>query len=133
MSFPYPPQAILNAWYQVFKEAPLFNSMEILREIKDIRDALNNIDVSLQLLVSSNNGEHRTTGFVSKKVVAQRLNIPSVAVDKLIHQGLVSGGETGLVEGKHFCKLDPSEQNSTKFLFDIHAVINSAWNNFKNV
>jgi len=107
--------------------------MELIREIKDIRDALNNIDVSLQLLVAKSDEGRRTTGFVSKKVVGQRLNIPSVAVDKLIHQGIASGGKTGLVEGTHFCKLDPAEQNSSKFLFDIHAVINSAWSNFKNV
>ena len=104
--------------------------MQLLREIKEIRDAINSIDVSLQLIASSSS--KRTSAFVSKKVIGQRLNIPSVSVDKLIHQGIVSGGKSGLVEGIHFCKVDPSEQNSSKFLFDAQAVIDSAWKNFKN-
>ena len=104
-----------------------------LREIKDIRDALNSIDVSLQLLASERNNERRTTGFVSKKIICQRLNIPGVALDKLIHQGLATGGKSGLVEGTHFCKLDPEERNSSKFLYDVHTIIHSAWSNFKNV
>ena len=106
--------------------------MEILREIKDIRDAINSIDVSLQLL-STKRGARRTTAFVSKKVMCQRLNIPSVTLDKLIHQGIASGGATGLVEGIHYCKVDPNERNSSKFLFDLLVVIDSAWKNFKNV
>jgi len=106
--------------------------MEILREIKDIRDAINSIDVSLQLL-STKRGARRTTVFVSKKIMCQRLNIPSVTLDKLIHQGIASGGATGLVEGIHYCKVDPNERNSSKFLFDPLVVIDSAWKNFKNV
>jgi len=107
--------------------------MEILREIKEMRDAINSIDVSLQLLSSNQNDKRRTTAFVSKKILCQRLNIPSVTLDKLIHQGIVSDGETGLVEGTHYCKVDPSERNSSKFLFDPLVVIDSAWKNFKNV
>jgi len=120
----------------VIKGSPLsffINMDTALREIKEIRDALNNIDVSLQLLASSKTERQRTTAFVSKKVVCQRLNIPGVALDKLIHQGLVTGGESGLVEGTHFCKLDPDERNSSKFLYDVHSIIQSAWSNFKNV
>jgi len=115
--------------------SPLFfiNMNTTLREIKDIRDALKSIDISLQLLAANKNGDTRTTAFVSKKTVCQRLNIPSIALDKLIHQGLASGGKSGLVEGTHFCKLDPEDRNSSKFLFDIQAIIRSAWSNFKNV
>jgi hypothetical protein len=94
--------------------------MDIIKEIKQIKVAVESIDVSLQLLASENTGARRTSGFVSKRVVAQRLNIPS------------SDGKTGLVEGIHFCKIDPVEKNSSKFLYDIHSIIHSAWNNFKN-
>lgn len=106
--------------------------MEITKEIKDIRDALNSIDTSLQLLVAQKDGKV-TTAFVSKKVISQRLNIPSVTIDKLIHQGIVSQGESGLVEGKHYCKVDPSERNSSKFLYDPHAILQAAWSNFSYV
>ena len=103
-----------------------------IKDIKDISNALASIDVSLQLLVASKN-DKRTTAFVSKKIICQRLSIPAVTLDKLIHQGLVSNGNYGLAEGKHFCKLDPEERNSSKFLYDPHAITQSAWENFKNV
>jgi hypothetical protein len=45
-------------------------------------------------------------------------SVPTVALDKLIHQGLASGGDYGIIEGKHFCRLDPNERNSSKFLYD---------------
>lgn len=102
---------------------------QILKEIKSIREALTSIDISLQLLVSQKNGRI-TSAFVSKKTISQRLNIPSVAIDKLIHQGIVSKGSSGLVEGKHYCKADPTERNSSKFLYDPHAVMSAAWKNF---
>lgn len=105
---------------------------QTLKEIKTIRDSLNSIDISLQLLVAKREGK-TTTAFVSKKAISQRLNIPSVAIDKLIHQGIVSKGESGLVEGKHYCKVDPSERNSSKFLYDPHAVMEAAWKNFQHV
>jgi len=106
--------------------------METTREIKDIRDALNSIETSLQLLVAQKDGKV-TSAFVSKKTVSQRLNIPSVTVDKLIHQGIVSRGDSGLIEGKHYCKVDPTERNSSKFLYDIHAITQAAWSNFTYV
>jgi hypothetical protein len=105
--------------------------MDIQRELKEIMIALESIDVSLQLIANKSN--NRTTAFVSKRVICQRLSIPSVALDKLIHQGLASGGDYGIIEGKHFCKLDPDERNSSKFLYDPYAILNSAWENFKNV
>jgi hypothetical protein len=103
-----------------------------LREIKEIRDALQSIDTSLQIIASDNTNNRRTTAFVSKKIICQRLNIPGIALDKLIYQGITSGGKSGLVEGLHFCKIDPTEQNSSKFLYDPQAVIHSAWFNFQN-
>jgi hypothetical protein len=106
--------------------------MDITREIKDIRDALNSIETSLQLLVAQKEGKI-TSAFVSKKVISQRLNVPAVTVDKLIHQGIASGGDSGLVEGKHYCKVDPIERNSSKFLYDLHAIMQAAWSNFTYV
>lgn len=106
--------------------------MDITREIKDIRDALNSIEISLQLLASQKDGKI-TAAFVSKKAISQRLNIPAVTIDKLIHQGIISQGESGLVEGKHYCKVDPSERNSSKFLYDPHAIMQAAWSNFSYV
>ena len=103
---------------------------QTLKELKAIRDALTSIDTSLQLL-AAHQGEHRrTTAFVSKRAVSQRLNIPSVAVDKLIHQGFASGGESGLVERRHYCKLDPAENNPSNYLYDSAKVLADAWNNF---
>ena len=95
---------------------------ESLRQLKAIQKSLESIDTSLQLLVAQKNGKI-TTAFVSKKVT----------IDKLIHQGIASGGKSGLVESVHYCKTDPDERNSSKFLFDPHSIIQSAWNNFKNV
>ena len=106
--------------------------MDITREIKDIRDALNSIETSLQVLVAQKEGKI-TSAFVSKKVISQRLNVPAVTVDKLIHQGIASGGDSGLVEGKHYCKVDPTERNSSKFLYDLHAIMQAAWSNFTYV
>ena len=106
--------------------------MDTTREIKEIRDALNSIETSLQLLVAQKEGKI-TSAFVSKKVISQRLNVPAVTVDKLIHQGIASGGESGLVEGKHYCKVDPTERNSSKFLYDLHAIMQAAWSNFTYV
>lgn len=105
---------------------------QTLKEIKQIREALTSIDITLQLLVAQKEGRV-TSAFVSKKTIGQRLNIPSVTIDKLIHQGIVSGGSSGLVEGKHYCKVDPEERNSSKFLYDPHAVLQAAWKNFQNV
>lgn len=104
---------------------------ESLRQLKAIQKSLESIDTSLQLLVAQKD-DKRTTAFVSKKVISQRLNVPAVTVDKLIHQGIVSGGESGLVESVHYCKTDPDERNSAKFLYDAHSIIQSAWRNFKN-
>ena len=105
--------------------------MDPQKELKDIKSVLESIDVSLQLI--ANKSQNRTTAFVTKLVICQRLSVPTVALDKLIHQGLASGGDYGIIEGKHFCRLDPNERNSSKFLYDPYAILNSAWDNFKNV
>lgn len=102
---------------------------QLTKAIKEISIALTNIDISLQLL--SADKRRRTTVFVTKKAVAQRLGVPSVAVDKLIYQGVASNGKSGLVEGKHYTKLDPADNNPTKFLYDIHEILQAAWSNFK--
>lgn len=105
--------------------------MDILKDLKEIKETLASIDVSLQLL--ANKSEKRTTCFVNKRIICHRLNIPAVTLDKLIHQGIVSDGNYGLVEGVHYCKVEPEERNSSKFLYDPYAILNSAWQNFKNV
>ena len=105
--------------------------MDFLKDLKEIKETLASIDVSLQLL--ANKSRKRTTCFVNKRTICQRLNIPAVTLDKLIHQGLASGGKSGLVEGVHYCKVDPEERNSSKFLYDPYSILNSAWSNFKNV
>ena len=88
------------------------------KELKVIGDTLANIDVSLMQLASATSEAKRTVAFVSKRQVAQRLGVPSVAVDKLIHQGVTSKGKSGLVEGIHYTKLCPSDNNPSKFLYD---------------
>lgn len=105
---------------------------DISKELKSIVDTLESIDVSLQLIACKSDTK-RTSAFVSKRVISKRLSMPSVAIDKLIHQGIISKGQSGLVEGKHYCKLDPRETNSSRFLYDPLAIIHSAWSNFQNV
>ena len=97
--------------------------------MKDIVDTLRSIDASLQILANDSSSDI-TTAFVSKKVVAARLGVPLVTVDKLIHQGIVSKGSSGLVEGRHYCRLDPTENNTSAFLFDLAKVLRDAWNSF---
>ena len=104
--------------------------MDFLKDLKEIKETLASIDVSLQLL--ANKSEKRTTCFVNKRTICHRLNIPSVALDKLIHQGFVSRGKSGLVEGLHYCRISPEEKNSSKFLYDPYKILESAWENFKN-
>jgi len=90
---------------------------------------LRSIDTSLQLLANANSG-NVTTAFITKRAVAERLGVPSIKIDKLIHQGILSGGESGLVEGRHYCKLDPDENNPSNYLYDSAKVLSDAWTNF---
>jgi len=96
---------------------------------KEIVDVLRNIDTSLQIIANQGNADV-TTAFVNKKAVAARLGVSPVTIDKLIHQGITSQGKSGLVEGRHFCKLDPTETNTSNFLFDSAKVLKDAWTSF---
>lgn len=97
--------------------------------LKELVDVLRSVDTSLQMLANSKTGS-LTTAFISKKALAARLGVQPVAVDKLVYQGITSGGTSGLVEGRHYCKLDPSENNISNFLFDSAKVLSDAWKNF---
>ena len=104
---------------------------QLTKQLRDIADTLESIDASLQSISQTDAKE--TRAFVSKRTICSRLNIPSVALDKLIHQGVASQGDNGLVEGVHFCRTDPTERNSSKFLYDSQRILDSAWKSFQNV
>ena len=95
----------------------------------EISKILRSIDTSLQIIANSKSGGV-TTAFITKRALAERLGVPSIKVDKLIHQGIVSGGSSGLVEGRHFCKLDPEDNNPSNYLYDSAKVLADAWKNF---
>ena len=96
---------------------------------KELIEVLRNIDTSLQIIANSNTA-NVTTAFVNKKAIAARLGVSPITVDKLIYQGITSQGSSGLVEGRHYCKLDPSETNTSNFLFDSAKVLQDAWTSF---
>ena len=108
-------------------EAAPFTFLNMLT--KDVLQILRNIDASLQIIAYSNSKDV-TTAFVNKKAIAARLGVQSIVIDKLVYQGITSGGTSGLVEGRHYCKLDPSETNISNFLFDSAKVLSDAWNSF---
>ena len=82
---------------------------------KEILTVLRNIDTSLQVLSNTKSG-NLTTAFISKKAIAERLGVNPINIDKLIHQGITSKGKSGLVEGRHYCKLSKDENNTSNFL-----------------
>jgi hypothetical protein len=96
---------------------------------KEIIDLLRNIDTSLQIIANSNSG-NLTTSFINKKAIASRLGVAPVTIDKLIFQGVTSKGQSGLVEGRHYCRLDPTDSNTSNFLFDSAKVLQDAWTSF---
>lgn len=96
---------------------------------KELLDVLRNIDTSLQIIANSNSKDY-TTAFINKKAMATRLGVAPITIDKLIYQGITSKGQSGLVEGRHYCKLDPSETNTSNFLFDAAKVLQDAWTSF---
>ncbi len=98
---------------------------------KETLDILRSIDISLQQIANSRAGR-TTTAFINRKSLALRLGVPVVAIDRLVHQGLVSNGKSGLVEGRHYCKLQPSDSNTNSFLYDAAKVLEDAWANFKD-
>jgi hypothetical protein len=97
--------------------------------VSDLNKILRSIDTSLQILANAKSGSV-TTAFIAKRALAERLGVASIKIDKLIHQGIVSGGKSGLVEGRHYCKLDPDESNPSNYLYDSARVLADAWNNF---
>lgn len=97
---------------------------------KEIADTLRSIDISLQQIAANATGR-KTTAFVNRKSVANRLGVPLVKIDQLIHSGLVSAGKCGLVEGRHYCKLSPSDTNTSDFLYDVAIILEDAWSGFK--
>lgn len=99
--------------------------------LKETLAILRSIDISLQVLANTQSGGV-TTAFISKKAMAERLGVNPVALDKLVYQGLTSKGASGLVEGRHYCKLDPTENNTSNFLYDSAKVLADAWNSFQN-
>ena len=101
--------------------------------MKDLVQLLKSIDYSLQIIASASTGKKLTISFVDKKTMATRLSMSTIAVDKLIHQGIASKGQSGLVEGIHYCRPDPSEQNTSNFLFDPASILRDAWSSFQNV
>ena len=98
---------------------------------KELFDILRSIDVSLQQLASAKSG-NTTTAFVNRKTVAARLGVSTAKIDALIHQGRMSNGKNGLVEGIHYCKLNPTDDNTAAFLYDVAKILASAWTSFKN-
>lgn len=101
------------------------------RDLKKVLDVLSSIDISLQILSNAKSNK-ATVAFTTKKALAARLNVAPIVIDKLIHTGIASGGSAGLVEGIHYCKLDPTETNTSAFLFDASKVLEAAWQNFAN-
>ena len=97
--------------------------------VSDLNKILRSIDTSLQILANAKSGSV-TTAFIAKRALAERLGVASIKIDKLIHQGIVSGGKSGLVEGRHYCKLDSDESNPSNYLYDSARVLADAWNNF---
>lgn len=98
---------------------------------KEVLQILRNIDISLQIIAQNKTKEAKTI-FVSKKDISLRLGVPPVTIDKLIYQGVTSKGKSGLVERRHYCKLDPAEQNTSNFLFDPVQITTDAWKSFAN-
>jgi hypothetical protein len=102
-----------------------------MENLKELEKILRNIDLSLQV-IANKNADKCTTAFVDKKTIANKLNVPLVTIDKLIHQGLVSAGKSGLVFGRHYTKIDPSETNTGNFLYDAVKILQDAWCCFKD-
>ena len=99
--------------------------------IKELLEIFRSIDTSLQVLSNTKSG-NVTTAFINKKAIAERMGVNPVTIDKLIHQGITSKGKSGLVEGRHYCKLDPTENNTSNFLYDSAKVLADAWKSFQN-
>jgi hypothetical protein len=102
--------------------------MEINKEYLEV---LKSIDLSLKILASGTE-DAPTTVLVDKKTVATSLGVSSAFIDKLIFQGIVSNGSSGLVERRHYCKLTPGEKNTANYRFNLNRVLADSWNSFTN-
>lgn len=100
-------------------------------ETAALEKILTSIDASLQVLANAKGGG-KATAFVTKKVVAQKLSLPGVRVDVLIHLGLTSGGTQGLVEGRHYTRVSDMDDNPSLWLYDLNQCLADAWLHFKN-
>jgi len=103
--------------------------IDYTRDLRKLTEVLESIDTNLQILANAKS-HNIATAFISRKAMAARLGVAPVVIDKLIHTGVASGGTSGLVEGVHYAKLDPSETNTSRFLFDSTKVLQAAWENF---
>lgn len=100
-------------------------------DTRELTTLLRSIDASLQI-IAQNKTKKCSTVFVNRKTIASRLGVPPVTIDKLVYQGITSKGQSGLVETRHYCKLDPYEQNISNFLFDPIQIAEDAWKSFTN-
>jgi hypothetical protein len=98
---------------------------------KEAITVLQSIDLSLKVIASRQN-ENAPAVLVTKKQVADALGVKPVTVDKLVYQGIVSKGTSGLVERIHYCKLDPNERNTSNYRFNLARILVDAWNSFSN-
>lgn len=98
---------------------------------KDITQLLQSIDISLKIIASRQN-DGVPSVLVTKKQVAEALGVKPVTVDKLVYQGIVSKGTSGLVERVHYCKLDPDERNISNYRFNLARILTDAWGSFTN-
>jgi hypothetical protein len=102
--------------------------MEINR---DYLEVLKSIDLSLKIIASSKGGLPVSV-LVDKKTIANSIGVSSASIDKLIFQGIVSKGSSGLVELRHYCKLTPDEKNTANYRFDLNRVLADSWHSFTN-
>jgi hypothetical protein len=99
--------------------------------LKEITTVLQSIDLSLKIIASRQN-ENVPSVLVNKKQVADALGVKPVTIDKLVYQGIVSKGTSGLVERIHYCKLDPDERNISNYRFNLARILVDAWGSFSN-
>ena len=108
--------------------APLLSIMEINKEFLE---TLKSIDLSLKILAAGRESPPSTV-LVDKKTVAKSLNVSAAFIDKLIFQGIVSNGISGLVERRHYCKLTPDEKNTANYRFNLNRILADSWQSFAN-
>ena len=98
---------------------------------KELLETLKSIDLSLKILAAGT-GSTPTTVLVDKKTVAKSLDVTAAFIDKLIFQGIVSKGASGLIERVHYCKLTPDEKNTANYRFNLNRILADSWRSFSN-